>query len=518
MSQERELKFRLDPALHDAVRRHPVLQSMAQPPQVQALQTWYFDTPAHTLREAGLALRVRHAGDGRRILTLKSSPAQGLQLARGEWEFDIDADTPDAASLQRLSETPLARLGDVDALASQLQAVLGTRVQRTLWWVDWEGSQLEVCLDHGQALGGITPLSPSLLISELEIEFISGHWLHAFDLVWTLAQDLPLLISPISKVQLAAIAAGAATLQLPALARELPPHEQGGQAVADVLQQATAVIAVGADLLHDKALPETVHQMRLQLRRLRVLLRLLQTTGPKSQRAACRWLRDEWRWAGQLLGAVRDVDVCIEQASAPGSTHATLRDGLAQRREARLQALLTYLRSARFGRVLLAQTRWAECWSGGQIIATEMSTEQLARRLLRLHRDDLHLHPQRWGELLAIWDGLAATPIDAPWSALHALRLRAKQLRYALEWLAPWIGQSLGDEGKAWLKLTSALQTDLGKALDTHRLARWMISDPSTPPSQPNAFSEQAMRDAFKQARTGLQRALQAARGKSGEG
>ena len=97
MSQERELKFRLDPALHDAVRRHPVLQSMAQPPRVQALQTWYFDTPAHALREAGLALRVRHPGDGRRILTLKSSPAQGLQLARGEWEFDIDADTPDAA-------------------------------------------------------------------------------------------------------------------------------------------------------------------------------------------------------------------------------------------------------------------------------------------------------------------------------------------------------------------------------------------------------------------------------------
>jgi len=250
------------------------------------------------------------------------------------------------------------------------------------------------------------------------------------------------------------------------------------------------------------------------LRRLRVLLRLFQTTGPKSQRAACRWLRDEWRWAGQLLGAVRDVDVCLEQTSTPD----TVRDGLAQRRQARLQALLAYLRSARFGRVLLAQTRWAECWSGGRIIAAEMSTEQLARRLLRFHRDDLHLHPLRWAELLAIWDGFAATPLDAPWSALHALRLRAKQLRYALEWLTPWIGQSLGDEGKAWLKLTSVLQTDLGNALDTLRLARWIISDPTTQPSLPNAFGEHAIHDAFKQARTGLQRALQAARRKSGEG
>ncbi|WP_449369667.1 CYTH and CHAD domain-containing protein [Thiomonas sp.] len=522
MSQEpeRELKFRLDPTLHDTVRSHPVLLSMAQAPRVQTLQSWYFDTPEHTLRQAGMALRVRHAGDGRRVLTLKSSPAAGLQLARGEWEFDIDADTPNAASLQRLSDTPLSSLGDVEALAGQLRAVLGTRVQRTVWQVEWEGSQLEVCLDHGQALGGTTPEAPSLPISELEIEFIDGHWPHAFDLAWTLAQDLPLLISPVSKVQLAAIAAGETTLQLPAVARELPPHAQGGQAVADVLHQAAAVIAVGADLLREQTQAETVHQMRLQLRRLRVLLRLLQTTGPKSQRAACRWLRGEWRWAGQLLGAVRDVDVCLELARAQGQAQGSspVYAGLLQRRTARLQALLSYLRSARFGRVLLAQARWAECWSSGSIIAVEVSTEQLARRLLRFHSDDLHLHPQRWAELLAIWDGFAATPLDAPWSALHTLRLRAKQLRYALEWLAPWVGSALGDEGRAWLKLARALQSDLGEALDMLRLARWTASDQVILPPQSDASSEQGVLDAFRLASDGLKRALHAARMKSSEG
>jgi len=462
---------------------------------------------------------VRHTGDGRRILTLKSSPTQGLQLARGEWEFEVQADTPSAAALERLNHTHLATLGDADVLAASLRAVLGTRVQRTVWHVDWQGTQLEVCLDQGQALGGITADAPGLPISELEIELLDGHWPHAFDLAWTLAQDLPLLLSPISKMQVAARAAGLSTLQLPALARELAPHANGGQAVSAALQQSAALLAVGAELLQTDPQPATVHQMRLQLRRLRVLLQLLQTTGPSSQRAACRWLRSEWRWAGQLLGTVRDVDVCLEQAQSlrdnlrdtPQAETPLCRD-LQNKRGGHLQALQSYLRSARFGRALLAQARWAECWDSGQIIAAEQSTDQLARRLLRFHRNDLQLHPQRWAELLAIWDSLAATPLDAPWSALHTLRLKAKQLRYTLEWLAPWVEALLGKEGKAWLKLTDTLQTDLGEALDSLRLARWLGETAAADTPDAAAQREAGAQQAFDQVRAGLKRALQAAR------
>ncbi|MDD4886294.1 MAG: CHAD domain-containing protein [Thiomonas sp.] len=515
MSQERELKFRLDPALHDAVRVHPVLLTLAHTPQAHALQSWYFDTPEHTLRKAGLALRVRHTGDGRRILTLKSSPAEGLQLTRGEWEFDIDADAPDADALDRLSHTRLATLGDAGMLANSLRAMLGTRVQRTVWHLDWQGTQLEVCLDQGQALGGISADASSLPISELEIELLDGHWPHAFDLAWTLAQDLPLLLSPISKMQVAARAAGLSALQLPLLARELAPHQEGGQAMAAALQQSAALLAVGAELLQTEPQPETVHQMRLQLRRLRVLLQLLQTTGPSSQRAACRWLRSEWRWAGQLLGAVRDVDVCLEHAQAlqeNADARAPLSRDLQQKRGAHLLALQGYLRSARFGRALLAQARWAECWSGGQVIAADQSTAQLARRLLRFHRSDLQLHPQRWAELLAIWESQAAAPLDAPWSALHTLRLKAKQLRYVLEWLGPWVEEALGKQGKAWLKLTSTLQTDLGEALDTLRLARWVGETAAAVDPDAAIQSAAGVQQAFDQVRIGLKRVLQAAR------
>lgn len=515
MSQEREIKFRLDPTLHDAVRAHPVLLTMAQAPQVQTLQSWYFDTPEQSLRKAGLALRVRHLGDGRRILTLKSSPTDGLQLARGEWEFDIDADAPDATALERLNHTHLSTLGDTRTLVSALRAVLGTRVQRTVWHVIWGGTQLEVCLDSGAALGGITPDAPTLPISELEIELVDGRWAHAFDLAWTLAQDLPLLLSPISKVQLAARAAGLTTLQLPALARELAPHASGGQAMAAALQQCAAVIAVGAEMLQTDPQPNTVHQMRLQLRRLRVLLHLLQTTGPASQHDACRWLRDEWRWASQLLGVVRDVDVCLEHARSLRETcdaDASLSHILQQKRTANLATLRAYLSSPRFGRVLLAHVRWAVCWGSGQVTADDQSTGQLARRLLRFHRNDLQVHPQRWAELLAIWESQAATPLDAPWTALHSLRLKAKRLRYALEWLSPWVGNMLGAEGKIWLKLTSTLQTDLGEALDTLRLARWIGESAAAQSLEAARLREAGAHRAFEQVRLGLTHVLQAAR------
>ncbi|MGC9163739.1 MAG: CHAD domain-containing protein [Thiomonas sp.] len=515
MSQERELKFRLDPALHDAVRAHPILLTLAPAPQQQTLQSWYFDTPTHTLRQAGMALRVRHTADGRRILTLKSSPAQGLQFSRGEWEFDIDTDAPDAAALQRLRDTPLDALIDAGALAPGLRAVLGTQMQRTVWHVDWQGTRLEVCLDAGLALGGPEPDAPSLPISELEIELIDGHWPHAFDLAWALAQDLPLLLSPVNKMQLAAQAAELSTLQLPPLARELAPLDSGGQAVAAALQQSAALMAVGAQLLQTDPQSDTVHQMRVQLRRLRVLLQLLQTTGPASQRSACRWLRGEWRWAGQLLGMVRDVDVCLEHAKVlrpdPAACAPISRD-LQHKRDAHLDALLGYLRSARFGRVLLAQARWAQCWSSGQVIAPDLSTERLAARLLRFERRDSQLQPRRWAELLAIWDGQSAAPLDAPWDALHTLRLRAKRLRYTLEWLAPWADQVLGKQGRAWLRLATGLQNDLGNALDTLRLARWMGETAAATDLDAATQSAAGVQQAFDQVRSSLQHALQTAR------
>ena len=498
MSLERELKLRFDAAEADTLRQHPVLAALTEaPPQRIALLTWYFDTDGHQLRKSGLALRVRHLQGGRRVLTVKSSPADGLQLARGEWEIEIAGVHPTAADLRKLQHTPLAGMGAPADLAKLLRPVCATRFERTAWQIRWRGATLEVALDLGAALGGTDADAPSVPIHELEIELLDGPFAAAFDLAWVLAQDVALRPSPVSKAMLAAVAAGWVRPTLPAVARSLPHAPRAGEAVAGALHQAVAVLSVGAELLQRDPNADTVHQMRLQLRRLRSLLQLLEHHGA-SIRAGCRWLHDEWRWASQLLGAVRDVDVCREQAHAAGAG-ADLDALFDARRAERLPALQAYLRSPRFARALLAQARWAQAWEDGAWRPARDKSGTWAQAMLQHLLRDIGHRPRAWRALLREWDAAKGKPERAPWARLHRARIQTKRFRYVLEWLAPWAEQALGARGAHWLRLSHTLQTDLGTALDTHRLSEWAVANATSP-------------DAVAQARRGLMLAYEQAR------
>src|SRR5215469_5824329 len=61
--------------------------------------------------------------------------------------------------------------------------------------------------------------------------------------------------------------------------------------------------------------PESVHQMRVAARRMRVALRMDKgAIGP-----AAVHLRGELAWLGSLLGGVRDLDVLTERLAGDGS-------------------------------------------------------------------------------------------------------------------------------------------------------------------------------------------------------
>lgn len=501
MAIEQELKLRFDPADADALRRHPALSTLAgAPPTRTTLLSWYFDTAEHGLRKRGLALRVRHLAGGRRVLAVKSSPADGLQLARGEWELDIRGDHPSAADLAQLQHTPLAAIAAPRELAAALRPVCATRFERTAWEVRWKGATLEVALDVGVAIGGAAPDAPSEPIHELEIECLEGPFSAAFDLAWILAQDVALRPSPVSKAMLAAIAAGWIRPALPTVARSLRAAPRAGTSVSAALHRAVAMLSVGAELMQRDPQAEAVHQLRLQLRRLRSLLQLLEHNGA-AVRAGCRWLDDEWRWAGQLLGAVRDVDVCREQIHALDDSQ-NLDALLDARRAERLSALQAYLRSPRFGRALLAQARWAQGWEDGAWSAAREKSSTWARALLQHLLRDIGDNPRVWRTLLREWDTAAEKPANAPWTRLHRARLRTKRLRYVLEWLSPWAEDTLGPRAAQWLSLSHVLQTDLGTALDVKRLADWAAAGAAD--SESAAQAERGVLLAFEQARRAL--------------
>jgi CHAD domain-containing protein len=159
--------------------------------------------------------------------------------------------------------------------------------------------------------------------------------------------------------------------------------------------------------------PEELHKQRVATRRLRSLLRSTRPQLADPQRA--RWLRDELRWLGALLGEVRDRDVqidyligelgTIEEAAAFGGILELL-DG--EREEAK-KTLRAAFDSPRYRMLVRELDRPPGLREGERLeTAAEAEYERLRRAVKRLGRE----------------------PKD---DELHRVRIRAKRARYATE-------------------------------------------------------------------------------------
>lgn len=165
-AREIELKFLLDPEGARAV-----LDALPGEPAVKALHATYFDTADHWLLRNGYGLRVRRSGD-RRIQTLKSA-ADG-DGGRDEWEWPVEADTPDPALI---ATTPAAL-----PPGTALVPLFTVTSRRTVLMVEEGGSSIELVIDKGEVRAG----HRSEPLMELEIELVSG----SPDALRTLAERL----------------------------------------------------------------------------------------------------------------------------------------------------------------------------------------------------------------------------------------------------------------------------------------------------------------------------------------
>ncbi len=104
---EVELKLDVAPDDLDKILAHPLLRTeAADTTRTKRLHSTYFDTPDHALREAGISLRIRRNGS-QRIQTIKTAQAaDGVALARNEWEQEVDGDLPDFAAAEETALKP----------------------------------------------------------------------------------------------------------------------------------------------------------------------------------------------------------------------------------------------------------------------------------------------------------------------------------------------------------------------------------------------------------------------------
>ncbi len=197
--------------------------------------------------------------------------------------------------------------------------------------------------------------------------------------------------------------------------------------------------------------PEHLHDLRVAFRRLREAVRVFRPGVPKDLR---RQLLRELEWIGPVLGEVRDLDVHIEQLAADPPSGAPTGDvdaRLRSLREAKGRTMLEALSSPRY----LSLLAFIDTWSAGGAVP---GTLPESARVTVLEFARLAV-PRALDRVLRLGARCEGSP--AP-RRLHRLRIRAKRLRYLLEFLEP-VG---GDEGRRLVRAVVRLQDLLGAHQD----------------------------------------------------
>lgn len=192
--------------------------------------------------------------------------------------------------------------------------------------------------------------------------------------------------------------------------------------------------------------PEATHQLRVGVRRLRVVLRLF---AEQADPATADKLQPELRWVFRRLGAVRDYDVLIEGAAAqpPGPGSEALQQALGRARDKAAAAAVRALESERYGAMVRALRKMAVT-----LEATEQPSPR-ARKWLKKRLDK---------RLAAVLSRSGAIGGEDE-TALHELRKQLKKLRYTAD-----LARGLWGEKRTarYLRRLSKLQDVLGPIND----------------------------------------------------
>jgi CHAD domain-containing protein len=233
---------------------------------------------------------------------------------------------------------------------------------------------------------------------------------------------------------------------------------------ADLVRQAISA-AVDRIMRHDPGVrigddPEDVHQARVGTRRLRSDLR---TFAPLLDEEWVSSMREELRWLGGALGAVRDADVLIErlrrQAAAlpepdTGALAPIFRRLAKDRDQARAQ-LIEAMEGPRYVAVLerlIDAAHQPQCRKAASAPAGEVVPGLVAGP---------------WRKLRKAVEALPPEPSDAD---LHQIRILAKRTRYASEAAAPLVGK----KAAAFAKAVADLQEVLGDHQDAVVAEAWL--------------------------------------------
>jgi len=427
---------------------------------VKELRDVYYDTADWRVHRTGFTCRVRHKGGGAE-LTLKSmaDPADGIRSRR-----EITEQVPDGEACElTLANGPCSVM---------LRSIAGRHpfdplfrldtLRRTYGLADTTGDIGEIALDDTTI--PVAERAP-IRLARVEVEVNSGAVDRARRFVDVLVATVRLTGAGPSKFE----AAIAATEHHPRPRApgfgsiEVRSQMTAGDVAYAVLRRHFAVFVaneLGTRLGEDI---EALHDMRVAARRLRAAMAAFRPfLSPAIQR-----IRYELGWVAAALGEVRDLDVQIERMTewregfTADEVHAldAIETLLLARRTLARRRLLAVLNSRRydrlverFGAILLRGP--ARRFVPGRVPVLAAAPDLLERRYRRVRK---------------LGDPIRPT---SPAGDYHMLRIDAKKLRYALE----FVGSIYGKPAIEFSERVAGLQDVLGLHQDAE-IAMEMLRD-----------------------------------------
>jgi triphosphatase len=422
VGKEIELKFIGPEDAMSRLRDSPVLKRLAarRRASTRALQAVYFDTADFALRKSGIVLRVRDEGNGF-LQTVKTIDGPDA-ATRTEIKSQVAALAPDIGAI---GDKHLRRIIEKAAHGRDLNAVFAVEMQRTsVVLVPKRGTEIEAAFDIG-CVKDIAAGNAEAPILEFELELLAGDANELVTCARELTAGLALTLAGQSKAARGyALVSGGAHAPVKSSSLTLPEKSNASDAFGRIVGHCLhhllgnwSAVAVARD-------PEGVHQMRVALRRLRSAVSLF--GGPF--RAALHPLEEDIRWLAQVLGAARDLDVFEDEVFGPAArAHGedprleALSVIVRARRQAVWENVISALESERCRALMLniAAATLEKPWLATSTTAAARPVRTLARKRLA----------RRYAQAMKI--GKKVKTLDQ--RGRHALRIRVKKLRYALE-------------------------------------------------------------------------------------
>jgi inorganic triphosphatase YgiF len=442
MAIETELKLRVAPEDLDRLKSHLFLRSLSTcRAKTLKLYSVYFDTPDLQLHHQKMALRLRRVGH-QWLQTLKGGGGVNAGLhQRNEWEIRVDSEKLDFQAFEAMGAPPLQ-----DGLRSQVNPLFITDFSRSIRIVKFEGALIEIGLDIGEIRAGKSKHP----ISEIELELKSGNPLQLFRLALTLLDIAPLEVEQVSKAEYGYRLISPISHYV---TKAQNPKPDGKTQVKSALQSMiwSCVFHMQANIpgVINTTNVEYLHQVRVALRRLRVILNMAANIKTDKELAS---LSVKIAELGTALGRYREWDVFVTEilpsiSEENNDDHQTIARECAKHHQLNHKLVYDLLRDRDYQQLILRIGAWmnGEYWNK---FIYKNSLLDFAEKILRTYAKKVK---QR---------GLCIQRDKVNNEQLHKLRIACKNLRYSSELL-----NSIQNHRRN--KILVKLQHTLGKLNDS---------------------------------------------------